>query len=146
MIWQEGSTPRWCAKSKALIVLSNVVDGTRGVGQGMRVDSRHRSIIVMNISGELSILSMFVMSVGLPATTSVMTTLSLGRSISTHTAVRPALLLLWLGSLLLLLGELQVDLLALHSTKFVGLRALAATAMRGTLLLEREGCLLDDVI
>ena len=54
--------------------------------------------------------------------------LSLGRSVSARTAVGPALLLL---------GELGVRWLALHSAKLVGLRALTTT-VSSTFLLERE--------
>ena len=73
------------------------------------------------------------------AATLVVTTLSLGRSISAATAVGPALLLL-------LLGELGVCLLALYSARLVGLRGLATATMRGALLLEQEGSHLYDSI
>jgi len=63
--------------------------------------------------------------------------LSLGRSVSAHTAIGPALLLL------LLLGELWVSWLALHSAKLVGLWALTTT-VSGALLLKREHCSLYD--
>jgi len=56
--------------------------------------------------------------------------LSLGRSVSARTAVGPTLLLL-------LLGELWVSRLALHSAKLVGLWALT-TAASSAFLLERE--------
>ena len=77
----------------------------------------------------------------------VAASLSLGRSISAATAVGPALLLLLpLGLLLLLLGELWVCLLALHSAKLVGLWGLSTGAVRGALLLKRESCRLDNPI
>ena len=55
--------------------------------------------------------------------------LSLSGSISAATTVGPALLLLWLGSLLLLLGELGVCLLVLYSAELVGLRGLSTAAV-----------------
>ena len=54
----------------------------------------------MDEGGELSVLGALATSTCLPATTMVVATLSLGRSISAATAVGPALLLL--------LGELGV--------------------------------------
>ena len=56
------------------------------------------------------------------------TTLSVGRSSSAATAIGPALLLL--------LGELGVRLLVLHSAKLVGLRGLATATTRCALLLK----------
>ena len=69
-----------------------------------------------------------MMSVRLPAAATVEAALSLSRSVSATTTIGPTLLLLWLWSLLLLLGELGVCLLALYSAEFVGLRSLATTA------------------
>ena len=102
-----------------------VVGGTGGVGQGARVDSRLRSIVV-DVSSEGSLLGIFAASASLLATTMSVASLSLGRSVSTRTAVGPALLLL------LLLGELWVSRLVLHSAKLVGLWALTTTAMSRT--------------
>ena len=65
---------------------------------------------------------------GLLTTLVAVTTLSLGRSISAATAIGP--------TLLLLLGELGVRLLVLHSAKLVGLRGLATATMRCALLLK----------
>ena len=115
-----------------------VVGGTGGVGQGMQVNGGNWAILVVNVGGKLSILGLFATSTGLLATTSAVTLMSLGRSISACTTVGPALLLL--------LGELWVCLLVLHSAKLVGLRGLATATTRGTLLFEREGCCLDNTI
>ena len=115
-----------------------IVGRTWGVGQSMGVDSRNQAILVVDVGGELSVLGTFVMSVGLLATTSAVTLLSLGRSVSARTTIGP--------SLLLLLGELWVCLLVLHSTKLVGPRGLAAAAVRCALLLKRESGRLDDAI
>ena len=93
--------------------------------QGVRVDSRLRSIIV-DICSEGGLLSIFVASASLLATTTSAASLSLGRSVSARTAVGPALLLL------LLLGKLGVSRLALHSAKLVGLWALTTAAMSCT--------------
>ena len=57
------------------------------------------------------------------ATVSSVASLSLGRSVSTHTAVGPTLLLL---------GELGVSWLVLHSAKFVGLGALTTATVSRT--------------
>ena len=100
----------------------------------------------MDIGGKFSILGALTMSARLLATTAVMASLSLGRSVSAATAVGPTLLLLLPLGLLLLLGELWVHLLALHSTKLVGLWGLTASATRGALLFKGEGCRLDDPI
>ena len=107
------------------------------MGQGMRVNSRFGSIIV-DIGGEGSLLHIFAVSASLLATMACVASLSLGRSISAHTAVGPALLLL-----LLLLGEFGVSRLVLYSAKLVGLRALTTT-VSSTFLLEREHGSLDD--
>jgi len=106
------------------------VGSTGGVGQGTRVDCGLRSIVV-DVGGESSLLSVLAASVSLLATMACAASLSLGRSVSACTAVGPALLLL------LLLGELGVSRLALHSAKLIGLRALT-TATSCTFLLERE--------
>jgi len=106
------------------------VGSTRGVGQGVRVDSRLRSIVV-DIGGESSLLSVLTASTSLLATMACAASLSLGRSISARTTVGPTLLLL------LLLGKLWVSRLALHSTKLIGLRALT-TATSCPFLLKRE--------
>ena len=101
----------------------------------------------MDIGGKFSILSTLMASVHLLAAMAVVASLSLGRSVSTATAVGPTLLLLLpLGLLLLLLGELWVRLLTLYSAKLVGLQGLSAGATRGTLLLKGESCHLDDPI
>ena len=115
------------------------------MGQGARVDSRNWAILILDVGGKFGVPGVLVMSVHLPAAMTVVTALSLGRSVSATTAVGPALLLLWLGSLLLLLGELGIRLLAPYSTKLVGLRGLA-TAARSAFLLERESSCLDDSI
>jgi len=108
------------------------VGSTGSVGQGTRVDGGLRSIIV-DIGSEGGLLSLLAASASLLATTMSVASLSLGRSISARTAIGPLLLLL--------LGELGVSWLALHSTKLVGLWALTA-AMSGAFLLEGEhGCL-----
>jgi len=111
-----------------------VVGGTRGVGQGVRVNSWLRSIVV-DVSGESGLLGSFASSVSFVATSASAASLSLGRSVSARTAVGPALLLL--------LGEPWVCWLALHSAKLVGLWALTAAAS-GAFLLERECGGLDD--
>ena len=100
----------------------------------------------MDVGGEFSILGALKMSTHLFAAMAVAASLSLGRSISTATAIGPALLLLLPLGLLLLLGKLWVCLLVLHSVKLVGLWGLTASAMRGALLLKREGCCLNDSI
>ena len=89
---------------------------------------------------------MLMASACLLSTTAVAASLSLGRSVSAATAIGSSLLLLWPLRLLLLLGERQVHLLALHSAKLVGLWGLAAAAMRGALLLKGEGCHIYDSI
>ena len=114
-----------------------IVGSTGSVGQGVRVDSGLRSIIV-DVGGEGSLLSVFTASVSLLATTVCAASLSLGRSVSACTTIEPALLLL-----LLLLGKLGVSQLALHSAKLVGLWALT-TAASSAFLLERESGGLDD--
>ena len=115
-----------------------IIGGTSGVGQGTRVNGGNWAILIVDIGSKLSILGPFAMSMGLLTTMAAVTTLSLGRSISAATAVGPALLLL--------LGKLGVHLLVLHSTKFVGLRGLAASTVGHALLLERESRRLDDTI
>ena len=112
-----------------------VVGGTRHVSQGTRVDSWLRSIIV-DVGGESSLLGSFATSVSLFATLASAASLSLGRSISAHTTVRPALLLL-------LLGEFWVSRLALHSAKLIGLRALTTAASSAFLLKREHGSLHD---
>ena len=106
---------------------------TGSVGQGARVDSWLRSIVV-DVSGEGGLLSIFKASTSLLATTACVASLSLGRSVSARTTIGPTLLLL---------GELGVSQLALHSTKLVGLWALTA-ATGGAFLLEGEHGCLDD--
>ena len=71
-----------------------IVGGTRGVGEGTWVNGGYRAILIVDVGGELSILGTLMASVYLLATTAVAASLSLGRSISTATAVEPALLLL----------------------------------------------------
>jgi len=112
-----------------------VVGSTGSVGQGARVDSWLRSIIV-DVSGEGGLLSIFEASTSLLATTACVASLSLGRSVSARTTIGLTLLLL-------LLGELGVSQLVLHSTKLVGLWALTA-ATGGAFLLEGEHGCLDD--
>jgi len=120
-----------------------IVGSTGGVSQGTRVNSRLRSIIV-DLSGKSGLLGSFASSVSFLAASASSASLSLGRSISACTAVRPALLLLLLPlRLLLLLGELWVRWLALYSTKLIGLGALT-TAMSSAFLLEREHGGFDD--
>jgi len=102
------------------------VGSTGGVAQGARVDGGLRSIVV-DICSEGSLLSIFAASTSLLATTTSAASLSLGRSVSACTTVGPALLL----------GELGVSWLALHSAKLVGLRALT-TAVSSAFLLKRE--------
>ena len=114
--------------------------------QSARVNSGDRSVLIVDVGGEFSVLSTLTTSAHLLAATAVAASLSLGRSVSAATAVGPALLLLLPLRLLLLLGELWVCLLALHSAKLVGLWGLSAGATRGALLLKREGCRLDDPI
>ena len=114
-----------------------VVGGTRGVGQSVRVNSGLRSVLIVDIGGELSILGSFMTSASLPTSMSAVTALSLSWSISAHTTVGT--------TLLLLLGEFGVCLLVLHSAKLIGLRGLAATR-RGAFLLEGESGHLDDTI
>ena len=104
-----------------------IVDCASDVGQSAGVNCRDWAILISDIGHKLGILGMLATSAHLSATVMVVVTLSLSRSISATTAIGPALLLLWLGGLLLLLlGELRVCLLALYSAKLVGLRGLAA--------------------
>ena len=116
-----------------------IVGGTGGVGQGTWVNGGYWAILIMDIGGKFSILGALTMSTHLLSTMVVVASLSLGRSVSTATAIGPALLLL-------LLGELRVRLLVLHSAKLIGLWGFTTSAVRGTLLLKREGCHLDDSI
>ena len=111
---------------------------TGGMGQGVGVDGQLRSILIVDISGEGGLLGIFASSTSLLATMASMASLSLGRSVSAHTAIGCALLLL--------LGKLGVSWLALHSAKLVGLLAPTTTAMRGTFLLKRERSGLDDPV
>ena len=104
-----------------------IVGRTWSVGQGAGVDSQDWAVLVADVCCEFGILGVLATSACLPATVMVVAALSLGRSVSAATAVGPALLRL--GSLLLLLGELQVCLLVLDSTQFVGLRGLSTTAV-----------------
>jgi len=106
------------------------VGSTGGVGQGARVDGRLRSIVV-DVGGESSLLGSFATSASLFATLASAASLSLGGSVSAHTTIGPALLLL--------LGEFGVSRLALHSAKLIGLWALTTTAS-STFLLEGERC------
>jgi len=106
-----------------------VVGSTRSVGQGTTVNGQLRSIVV-DIGGKSGLLGSFASSASLLAASASVASLSLGRSISTHTAIGPTLLLL-------LLGEFGVSWLALHSAKLVGLWALTTTAS-GTFLLKQE--------
>ena len=114
--------------------LDHIVEGGRtivgcasGVGQSMGVDSRDQAVLVSDIGCKLSILGTLTTSTHLPASATVVAALSLSRSVSAATTVGPALLLLWLGSLLLL-GELQVRLFVLYSAKLICLRGLATAA------------------
>jgi len=105
------------------------VGSTGGVCQGVRVNGGLRSIVV-DVGGESSLLGSFATSASFLSTSACAASLSLGRSVSARTAVGPALLLL-------LLGELGVSQLALHSAKLIGLGGLTTTAS-GTFLLKRE--------
>ena len=98
------------------------------MGQSAGVNSRDWAVLVADIGCKFGILGVLVMSMHLPATATVVAALSLGESITATSTVGPTLLLLWLGSLLLLLGELGVHLVALYSAKLVGLGGLSATA------------------
>ena len=115
-----------------------IVGCTSGVGQGVGVDSRDWAILVTDVGGELSVLGTLATSAHLPAATMVVAALSLGRSVSAATAIGP--------TLLLLLGELRVHLLALHSAKLVGLGGLATAATRGAFLLKGESGRLDNSV
>ena len=115
-----------------------IIGGTRGMGQGTRVNSGDWAILIMDVGGKFGILGMLVMSTCLLAAMMVAATLSLGRNISTATAIG--------STLLLLIGELWVCLLVLHSAKLVGLRGLATSTPRGTLLFKREHCCLHNSI
>ena len=106
------------------------------MGQGVWVNGGYRAILIVDVGGKFSILGTLTMSARLLAAMAVAASLSLGRSISAATAVGPALLLLLPLGLLLLLGELWVRLLALHSAKLVGLWGLSAGATGGALLLK----------
>ena len=64
-----------------------IVGGTRSTGQSAWVDGRYWAILVADIGSEFSVLGPFATSMGLLATTSVVTLMSLGRSISARTAV-----------------------------------------------------------
>ena len=99
-----------------------VVGCTSGMGQSVRVNSGYRAILVVDVGGKFSVLGALTTSARLLAAMVVAASLSLGRSVSAATAVGPALLLL--------LGELWVRLLALHSAKLVGLWGLTASAAR----------------
>ena len=114
-----------------------VVGGASGVGQSTWVDSGNWAVLIVDVGGKFGILGMLTMSACLPATMTVVATLSLGRSISAATAI---------GRTLLLLGEFWVCRLALYSTKLVGLGGLTTTATRGTLLLKQESDHLDNAI
>ena len=113
-----------------------VLGSAGGVGQGVRVDSWLRSIIV-DVGGESSLLGVLAASMSLLATTLSVASQSLGRSISARTTVGPTLLLL---------GELGVSWLALHSAKLIGLGALTTSAGGCTFLLKRECGGLNDPI
>jgi len=104
-----------------------IVGSTGGVSQGARINSGLRSIIV-DISGKGGLLGVFTASMSLFAASVSAASLSLGGSVSAHTAVGPALLLL-------LLGKFGVSRLALHSAKLISLRALT-TATSSTFLLK----------
>ena len=116
------------------------------MGQGAWVNGGYRAILIVDIGGKFSVLGALTTSARLLAAMAVVASLSLGRSVSTATAVGPALLLLLPLGWLLLLGELWVHLLALHSAKLVGLWGPSTGAARGTLLLKRESCCFDDPI
>jgi len=137
MVWQEGSTPQVVCQIKGLNSIFKCrgakVGSTGGVSQGVRIDSRLRSIIVV-VSGKSSLLGSFMSSASFLAALVSVASLSLGGSVSACTAVRPTLLLL---------GKFGVCRLVLHSTKLVGLWALTTT-MSSAFLLEREHGSLDD--
>ena len=71
-----------------------IVGCTGGVGQGMWVNGRDWAILIVDVSGKFGILGMLMVSACLLATTMVVATLSLGRSISAATAIGSTLLLL----------------------------------------------------
>ena len=98
-----------------------IVGHASGVGQSVGVDSQDWAILIVDVGHEFGILGVLMTSACLSATVMVVATLSLGGSVSTATAIGPALLLL--------LGELGVCLLVLYSAKLVGLRGLATTTM-----------------
>jgi len=106
----------------------------KGVQDWTRPDLK--TVIIVDVGGKGGLLGSFAMSASLLATSASVVSLSLGGSISTCTAIGPALLLL-------LLGKLRVSGLALYSAKLVGLWALTATTS-GTFLLKREHGHLDD--
>ena len=69
------------------------VGSTRGVSQGVRVNSGLRSIIV-HVGSKGSLLGILATSMSLFAAMASVSFLSLGRSTSVHTTVEPTLLLL----------------------------------------------------
>ena len=113
-----------------------IVGRTSGMGQDTQVNSGDWAILIVDIGGKLGILGTLTTSAHLLAAMAVVASLSLGRSISAATAIGPTLLL----------GELWVCLLALHSAKLIGLWGLTTGAMRGALLLKGEGSHFDDSI
>ena len=113
------------------------VGSTGGVSLGARVNGGLWSIVV-DVCGEGCLLGILTASTSLLATMSSAASLSLGRSISAHTTIGPALLLL--------LGELGVSWLVLHSAKLIFLGALTASTRRGAFLLKREYSSLDDPV
>ena len=123
-----------------------IISGACGVGQGAGVNRWNQAILVLDIGCKFGVLGALVTSVRLSAAAMVVATLSLSGSVSATTAIGAALLLLQLGGLLLLLGKLGVHLLALYSTKLVGLRGLSAAAMWCALLFKQEGHHLDNFI
>ena len=123
-----------------------VVSTTGGVSEGMKVNGWLRSIIV-DIGGKGCIVGRLTMSVSLLVTMMVAVALSMGRSVTAHTAIGPILLLLLRLGSLLLLSELGVCRLALNSTQIISLGIVTPSAMQGhTFLLVEECSRLDDII
>ena len=86
----------------------------------MGVNNWDWAILILDIGREFGVLGALAMSTCLSAAAMVVVALSLSGSISTATAVGPALLLL--------LGKLGVCLLVLYSAKLVGLWGLSTAA------------------
>ena len=109
---------------------------TRSVGEGTRVNAELRAVVGVDEGCKLCSVCCFVSSASLLSTMSTFVTV-VGGSVSALTTT--TLLLLRPGGLLLLLGKFRISLLALHSTKLVGLMAACGRALRA-LFESQSGC------